>query len=93
MIKEAVERERPFINVADVFHTNSKISRAEPVAAQYEKGKVYHTRGLGDLEREMCVYAGLPKQPSPDRMDAMVMAMTRLVLVNKNFVHVSELLI
>lgn len=92
LIREAVLRERPFANVSDVFHTNSKISRAEPVAALYERCKIWHTRGLTELERELVTYAGLPKQKSPDRMDAMVIALTKLLLGQKNYVQVSELL-
>ena len=62
----------------------TKRSRAEPVAAEYERGRVRHVRGLGALEDELCglvvggVYAGPGR--SPDRADALVWAVTELLL-------------
>ena len=54
-----------------------KTARAEPVAALYEQGKVKHCGIFPELEEEMCSY--LPGSPfSPDRMDAMVWAVTEL---------------
>lgn len=57
---------------------HGKIARAEPVAALYERGKVLHCGEFRDLEEEMCSYVpGAPK--SPDRMDALVWAVTELM--------------
>ncbi len=56
--------------------------RAEPVAALYEQGRVAHARGLGALERQMMQMArtGWQGQGSPDRLDALVWAMTDLMV-------------
>lgn len=57
-----------------------KIARAEPVAALYEQGKVSHLKGLTSLEYQMCSFNPNTCAKSPDRMDALVWAMTDLML-------------
>ena len=62
-------------------HVNAsrgKSKRAEPISALYEQGRVHHVGVFAQLEAEMRTYA--PDQPdtSPDRMDALVWAMTAL---------------
>jgi phage terminase large subunit-like protein len=54
--------------------------RAEPVAALYEQGRVKHAGVFAALEDEMCDFAldGLSSGRSPDRLDAMVWAVTAL---------------
>ena len=54
-----------------------KIIRAEPVAALYEQKKVSHVGLFSDLEEQMCSYTGVSKK-SPDRLDALVWAITEL---------------
>ena len=58
--------------------TRGKLVRAEPVAALYERGLVHHVGVFPELEEEMC--AGGPDRlaHSPDRMDALVWAVTEL---------------
>lgn len=64
--------------------SRGKAARAEPVAALYEQGRVHHTGGLPRLEDELCGlmpgggYVGPGR--SPDRADALVWAMTELML-------------
>ena len=59
--------------------TGGKASRAEPVAAQYERGVVHHVGSLKELENQMCDF-GSPasRKKSPDRMDAVVWGLTEL---------------
>ena len=59
-----------------------KVTRAEPVAALYEQGRVIHRRGLDRLEDQMArmTAAGFMGKGSPDRVDALVWALTELVL-------------
>ena len=59
--------------------TGGKASRAEPVAAQYERGVVHHVGSLKELENQMCDF-GSPasRRKSPDRMDAVVWGLTEL---------------
>jgi phage terminase large subunit-like protein len=60
-----------------VHASRGKVARAEPVAARYEKGLVHHVGAFPALEDEMCLY--LPGDPSPNRFDACVYAITDLM--------------
>lgn len=61
-----------------------KFARAEPVAALYEQGKIAHAGRFAALEDQMCDMGtdGLSSGKSPDRLDAMVWALTALMLEN-----------
>jgi phage terminase large subunit-like protein len=63
-----------------VVATRGKITRAEPIAALYEQGKVFHTKPFLKLEQQLCTYVGHQSSKSPDRMDALVWAVTDLML-------------
>jgi phage terminase large subunit-like protein len=56
--------------------TRGKMIRAEPIAALYEQKKVSHCGIFAKLEEQMCFYSGDGK--SPDRLDALVWALTEL---------------
>ena len=58
--------------------TRGKIVRAEPIAELYERGLVHHIGEFPALEDEMCEYCGFENEKSPDRMDALVWALTEL---------------
>lgn len=74
-----VDREVP---VREVRARQGKWVRAEPVAALYASGRVAHAAGLTALEDEMCAFGadGLSEGHSPDRVDALVWALTELLL-------------
>lgn len=57
--------------------SRGKIVRAEPVAALYEQGKVHHVGELKALEDQLTSYTP-DSRKSPDRMDALVWAITEL---------------
>jgi phage terminase large subunit-like protein len=57
-----------------------KYLRAEPVAAYYEKQKVHHVGRFDKLESQMCEFTGSPGDESPDRLDALVYAVTELLI-------------
>lgn len=57
-----------------------KAVRAEPVAALYEQGRVRHVPGLGLLEEQMCRFTTLGPDGPSDRVDALVWALTDLLL-------------
>ena len=65
-----------------VHAARGKVARAEPVAALYEQGRVHHVRGLGELEDQMCrmTVRGYDGKGSPDRVDALVWALTELIV-------------
>ena len=54
--------------------------RAEPVAALYEQGRVHHVGQFALLEDEMCQWVPGEGMPSPNRLDALVWAITELVI-------------
>lgn len=63
-----------------VHATSGKRARAEPVAALYEQGRVVHCQAFPALEEEMMALGGDVDGPSPDRADALVWALTHLLL-------------
>jgi len=70
------------VPVSEVRAMRGKVLRAEPVAALYEQGRVSHVGGFPLLEDEMADFGadGLSGGRSPDRLDALVWAITSLVL-------------
>lgn len=62
--------------------SRGKFVRAEPVAALYEQARVFHVGSLPELEDEMSDFGpdGLSGGRSPDRVDALVWALTALML-------------
>ncbi|PZN99329.1 MAG: ATP-binding protein [Hyphomicrobiales bacterium] len=72
----------PGVPVTAVRATRGKYLRAEPVAALYAQGKVRHAGAFPALEDEMCDFGpgGLSSGRSPDRLDALVWALTHLML-------------
>jgi len=64
--------------------SRGKVARAEPVATLYERGRVRHCGRFAALEDEMCglIAGGGYQGPgrSPDRADALVWALTELML-------------
>ena len=68
--------------VTTVRATRGKFLRAEPVAALYEQGRVGHAGRFTALEDQMCDFGpdGLSLGRSPDRLDALVWALTALML-------------
>ncbi len=63
-----------------VHASRGKFARAEPVSALYERGRVKHAKGLDALEDQMVQWEPLGSIGSPDRLDAMVWAVTELAL-------------
>lgn len=68
------------ISYRSIRATKGKLVRAEPVAALYEQGKVFHVRPFPDLEQQMCAFVSDGFDGSPDRVDALVYALTDLML-------------
>jgi len=71
---------RQFMPVGRIIEVNSsrgKILRAEPVYSLYEQGLAYHKEPFPEMELEMCSYTP-EADKSPNRMDALVFAMTEL---------------
>ena len=73
------------VPVTPVRATRGKHIRAEPVAALYAQGKVRHAGVFPALEDQMCAFGpdGLSGGKSPDRLDALVWAVTALALTGE----------
>jgi phage terminase large subunit-like protein len=85
MIEAVIRSVDPNVSYRKVTATRGKDIRAEPVAALYEQGRIHHIGDLGKLEDEMCEWDPLDKSAkSPNRMDAMVWAITELMLADQN---------
>jgi len=66
----------------EVVASRGKAVRAEPISALYEQGRVHHVGDFPDLEDQMCNFtsSGYVGEGSPDRADALVWALTELML-------------
>ncbi len=81
LAKQALAQARPGAPVRAVRASRGKAARAEPVALLYERGRVRHVGSLAALEDEMCAFDGARSAGrSPDRVDALVWALTHLML-------------
>jgi len=83
MVETTIRQADPTAPYRAVHASRGKMVRAEPVAALYEQGRVYHVHGLGRLESELITYTGRTGEKSPNRMDALVWAITELTRVGQ----------
>jgi hypothetical protein len=81
MVKHTLRTIRPNIMIIEVVATKGKHLRAEPVAALYSVNRVSHVGTFSKLEDQMCqmTAAGYEGLGSPDRVDALVYAITELM--------------
>ena len=80
MVRHTLQTEDENVPIKLVHASRGKMARAEPVSALYEQGKVKHVKGLNELEDQMVQWEPLGSIGSPDRLDAMVWAITDLSL-------------
>jgi phage terminase large subunit-like protein len=79
MIELVLHTVDPAVSYRKVSASRGKTARAEPVVALYEQGRVSHVGSLPDLEDQMCTWEASAGH-SPDRLDALVWALTELLL-------------
>ncbi|MDX1779811.1 MAG: terminase family protein [Thalassovita sp.] len=82
LVEAVIRQVDPLVPFTKVHAARGKAARAEPVAALYEQGRVFHARGLGALEDQMCAMTaqGFQGKGSPDRVDALVWALHDLIV-------------
>lgn len=81
LVERNIRVAEPNISYRSVRASRGKLRRAEPVAQLYERGLVHHVGFFSDLEDQLCTYVpGIGEDESPDRMDAMVWAITELAV-------------
>lgn len=76
MVTQTIKQVDATVPVRLVHASRGKATRAEPVAAIYEHGRGHHVGTFSNLEDEMCQW--IPGDASPNRMDALVWAITEL---------------
>lgn len=64
--------------VKKVHASRGKLARAEPIQGLYEMGEVHHVGLIEALETEMCEWDAKEAKTSPNRIDALVWALTEL---------------
>lgn len=85
MVASVINTVAPDALVKTVYASRGKAARAEPVAALYEQGRVHHVRAFPDLEDELCAMgSATTRRKSPDRADALVWAVTDLLLSRRS---------
>jgi len=82
MVEEVIRQVDPMVPVRKVRASRGKAARAEPVAALYEQGRVHHCGDLSALEEQLCAMTaqGYGGPGSPDRLDALVWALSELMI-------------
>jgi len=80
MVRSTLHTVDETVPVKLVHASRGKFARAEPVSSLYERGKVKHLKGLDALEDQLVQWEPLGSIGSPDRLDAMVWAVTELAL-------------
>jgi hypothetical protein len=87
MVEFVIKTADKLVPYKEVVASRGKVVRAEPIAALYEQGKVSHVGHLPDLEDQMCNFtaSGYVGEGSPDRADALVWALTELMLTGSNY--------
>jgi phage terminase large subunit-like protein len=82
LVESVIRSIDPLVPFRAVRAARGKSARAEPVAALYEQGRVGHLRGMPLLEEQMLRMTpqGYEGRGSPDRVDALVWALTDLII-------------
>jgi phage terminase large subunit-like protein len=88
MVEHTVKVVDRTISFKQLHASRGKHTRAEPVAALYEQGRVHHVGMFAALEDQMCQW--VPGDDSPDRMDALVWALTELMLGDDGRLEVED---
>lgn len=93
LVAEMLRQIEPNLPVRTVRAMRGKYLRAEPAAALYEQGRVRHVGVFPELEDQMCDFGpqGLSCGRSPDRLDALVWAITELMLAPRGKPRVRSL--
>jgi phage terminase large subunit-like protein len=79
LVRNAINTIDPTIKVLEVHSKQGKALRAEPITLAYEQQRVHHVGYLADLESQMISW--VPGEgKSPDRVDALVHALTALLI-------------
>jgi phage terminase large subunit-like protein len=96
MVEHVLRMIDPAVAYKPVHASRGKIIRAEPVAALYEQSRVHHVGSFAQLEDQMCSFsadADRSRGASPDRVDALVWALSELIVSSHEVPEVSDALL
>ena len=79
MVRHTLQMVERHVPIRMVHASRGKRVRAEPVAALYEQGRIHHLGSFPELEDQLCSWVP-DSSTSPDRLDALVWALTELVV-------------
>jgi predicted phage terminase large subunit-like protein len=82
MVEATIRMVDPNVSFRAVHASRGKVTRAEPIAALAEQGKIHHVGAFPQLEDQLCSFTtdfDRGRGGSPDRLDAMVWAFTELM--------------
>lgn len=84
MVKQVIKTCDATVAYKEVKASRGKVARAEPIAAMFEQGRIHLVGGFSELEDEMVAMTatGYVGEASPNRVDAMVWALTELMLTH-----------
>src|SRR5712691_2282502 len=80
MVITTIHTKDKIVATKKVWASVGKYARAEPISALYEQKKVHHVGMFAALEDELCSWVPGEGLPSPNRLDALVWALTELML-------------
>lgn len=84
MVENTIRMVDPTVPFRSVWASRGKFTRAEPISALYEQGRVHHVGTFPQLEDQMCSFTiDFDRRVmgySPDRVDALVWALTELLI-------------
>jgi len=82
MVQAVIKQADRSVPYKEVTASRGKSVRAEPISALYEQGRVSHVGGFAELEDEMVLFTagGYMGERSPNRTDALVWALTEVML-------------
>jgi phage terminase large subunit-like protein len=84
MVENTLRMIDPSVSYRAVWASRGKVTRAEPISALYEQGRVHHVGAFPRLEDQMCAFTidfdRGEMGYSPDRVDALVWALTELMI-------------
>ena len=80
LVRNAINSIDPTIKVFEVHSKHGKALRAEPIVLAYEQDRIHHVGYIAELEDQMTSWIPGETSKSPDRVDALVHAMTALLI-------------
>lgn len=85
LIEQVIRTLDKDVSYSKVWASRGKVTRAEPVVALYEQRRIKHVGSLPELETEMTTWAAKEGEKSPNRVDALVWAVSELMLNQDTF--------